>query len=311
MKRDALEELLAVGDDIVGEWRRVRALLEPRIEEVARATAEAGVVDVASYLVRGGKRFRGFLVVVIAEALGARAEEALDAAVAIELVHSASLAIDDIIDGDTERRGSRVAWLVYGVPKTVLASLLMIPVAQRLTEKYGFRAIMHVTRAWEATVRGEIIDVFLAGTLSPRRYPELARLKTGSLFKLAGILGALAAGRRDIIPAMEEYGEKLGLAYQLADDTADYKLYLDGLRPRLDPSERLFERWAREVLGAREPREVVDKALNEIRLTVEAAARAAEALPDTGRKRLLKALPVFMAEKMLEEAGITLLPVRS
>jgi hypothetical protein len=307
LQRELIVNLLSRGETVVSEWLRVRRILEPKLMEIARAGAEAGVVEVSEYIVRGGKRFRGFLVIIVAEALGATAEDALDAAVAIELVHSASLALDDIIDGDVERRGMKVAWIVHGLSRTILASLLMIPVAQRLTEKYGFRAIMHVTRAWESTVRGEIADVFLASSLPPRRYLDLAALKTGSLFKLACVLGALAAGRRDAIPKMEEYGELLGKAYQLADDIADYKAYLDGRRQKLDPSERLFEKWAMEVLGAHTEEEVVRKALDELLSIVLRASKIASSLPASDKRDVLEAIPVFMAEKMLEESNLTLI----
>lgn len=307
MQREAIAALLSRRDAVVREWRRVQGALEPKLVEIARASAEAGVVEVSEYIVRGGKRFRGFLVVATAEALGGSLEEALDAAAAVELVHSASLALDDIIDGDVERRGARVAWLVHGVSKTILASLLMIPVAQRITEKYGFKAIMMVTRTWESTVRGEIVDVFLSGSIPAKRYPELASLKTGSLFRLACALGALAAGRRDAVTKMEEYGDLIGRAYQLADDIADYRAYLSGRRQKLDPSERLFERWAREVLGARTEDEVVQRAVEELTGIVLRASELASTLPASDKRDILEAIPAFMAEKMLEEASLTLL----
>lgn len=306
-QRELVASLLSRSDAVVREWLRVKRLLEPKLAEIARAGSESGVVEVSEYIIRGGKRFRGFLVVLVSEALGAKAEDALDAAVAIELVHSASLALDDVIDQDLERRGMKVAWIVHGLSRTILASLLMIPVAMRITERYGFKAIMHITRAWESTVRGEIADVFLSGSLPPKAYMELASLKTGSLFKLAGVLGALAAGRRDAIPVVEEYGDLLGKAYQLADDITDYTAYLRGSRSKLDPSERLFERWAREVLGASSGDDVVEKAKRELLRIVLDASKAASRLPAGEKREVLEAVPVFMAEKMLEEANLTLL----
>ncbi|GAB6147951.1 polyprenyl synthetase family protein [Stetteria hydrogenophila] len=306
MQSEIIANLLFKSEAVKREWLRVRRILEPRIIEVARAGAEAGVAEISEYIVRGGKRLRGFLVVVTAEALGGTVEDAMDAAVAIELVHSASLAIDDIIDRDRERRGALVAWLAHGLSGTILASLLMIPVAQRLTEKYGFKAIMHVIRAWESTVRGEILDAFLAGTIPAKRYPDLASLKTGSLFKLACVLGALAAKKPEAVPLMEEYGSLLGRAYQLADDIVDYKAYLEGRR-KLDPSERLFEKWAREVLGARSEEEVIEKALSELSSIVLKTSRLASTLPATSKREILEAIPVFIAERMLGEANLTLL----
>jgi hypothetical protein len=292
--------------EIVAEWRRVRSLIEPELRRAAKAASEAGLVEVSQYIVRGGKRFRGFLVILAAEALGAQASEALDAAVAIELVHSASLAIDDIIDKDEKRRGLPVAWMVHGVEKTVLASLLMIPVAQRMVERYGVKALARVIRAWERTVRGEIIDYLLAGRIGPGRYVELIDLKTGSLFALAAALGAIAAGRDDLAKPLEEYGLRLGRIYQIADDAADYYAYLTGSRRKLDPSERLFEKWAITVLGAQPGRPAVEAALAYLRGQAAEASRLLEALPEGPKKRLLQAIPPFMVEKLLEESGLAL-----
>ncbi len=295
-----------IAEAIMGEWRRIRELLEPELDRAARTASEIGLVEVAEYIVRGGKRFRGFLVILAAEALGGRAEDAIDAAVAIELVHSASLAIDDIIDKDRVRRGAPVAWLVHGVEKTVLASLLMIPVAQRMIERYGFKALTRVVSAWERTVRGEILDYIAAPTLPSSRYLELVDLKTGSLFALAASLGAIAAGKPGYAEVMEEYGAHLGRIYQVADDASDYYKYITGKRPRLDPSEVLFEKWATEQLGAEPGEPAVKAALEYVVREASKASKTLEWLPRSDKRRMLEAIPVFMAEKLVEEAGLTL-----
>jgi len=295
-----------VYQEIVEEWRRVRLLIEPRLRAAAKDASEAGLVEVSEYILRGGKRFRGFLTVLVAEALGAAPEQALDAAVAIEMVHSASLAIDDIIDKDQVRRGLPVAWMVHGIEKTVLASLLMIPVAQSMVERYGVKALGRVIRAWERTVRGEIIDYLLASRLGPQRYVELVDLKTGSLFQLAAALGALAAGRDDMLPSLEAYGLALGRVYQIADDAADYHAYMEGRRRKLDPSERLFEKWATTVLGASPGMPAVEAALRYVARQAREAGNALRGLPDGRRKRVLQAIPWFMVEKLLEESNLQL-----
>jgi len=293
-------------EEIVREWERARGLLEPELREAARAASEAGLEEVASYIVGGGKRFRGFLVILVAEALGGRAEDALSAAAAIELVHSASLAIDDIIDGDRVRRGLPVAWIVHGVEKTVLATLLMIPVAQRMVIQYGLKALARVVAAWERTVRGEILDYLAAPRLPPYRYLELVDMKTGSLFALAASLGAIAAGRAGLAPKMEEYGSHLGRIYQVADDASDYYKYVRGLRPKLDPSEEFFEKWAVEVLGAMPGDSAVRAALGYVARQALRASMLLEGLPESPKRRILEAIPRFMAEKLVEEAGLTL-----
>ncbi len=298
--------LLSSYDDIVSEWRRIKLLLDERLEKISGESSEEGLVDVSKYIVKGGKRFRGFITVVSARALGAYEEDALDAATAIELVHSASLAIDDIIDKDTIRRGVKVAWIVYGVEKAVLASLLMIPVAQRIIEKYGFSALAQVIRSWEETVRGEILDAFSAEKMEPEDYFKLTSLKTGSLFRLASVLGAVVARAKWAIKNMASYGIKLGIAYQLADDIVDYLDYIKGNKPKLDPSEILFEKWARKVLGAGDKEEIISLAILRLRKEITDTSKRVDFLPPSKWKRMLQTIPYFIAEKMLEKGGIKL-----
>ncbi len=300
------DTLLSTYEDITREWRKVKVLIDQKLEEISGKSSEAGLVDVTKYIVKGGKRFRGFITVVVARSLGASEDEALEAATAIELVHSASLAIDDIIDKDTIRRGVKVAWIVYGVEKAVLASLLMIPVAQRMIERYGFTALAHVIRSWEETVRGEILDAFSADKMQAKDYMKLISLKTGSLFKLAAVLGGIVAKAKWAVKDLSAYGLKLGITYQIADDIVDYLSYHRGLKAKLDPSETLFERWAKEELGARNINEVVDFALKRLKREARDASKKVEILPPSKWKRILQVIPIFTAEKMLEKGNIKL-----
>jgi len=290
-----LEELL------FAEWAEKKKIIEEELNKVVNTQmSEGDLVNVAKYISEGGKRFRGFLTILTAEALGGSVNDALDAAVAIELVQAASLAIDDIIDKDVERRGRAAAWIKHGLPKTVLSSLLFIPVSQRIVERLGFRAIFHVIRAWEATVRGEILDSFLPRLVPASRYLELCKLKTGSLFKLATILGAISAkAPLEVESKMGEYGEILGVLYQVADDVVDYHNYKVGLKP-YEPGLKHFESWARNQgpdpveVGLRFLAERLDYVSNLLD-TIEFRSEKAV---------LLYFIPEFMVSKMLEEAGL-------
>ncbi|MCE4601354.1 MAG: polyprenyl synthetase family protein [Desulfurococcales archaeon] len=297
---ERVEEIEAI---LYREWAEKKALIEEEINRVVNTQMnEAELIDVAKYISTGGKRFRGFLTLLTAEALGGKLDDALDAAVAIELVQAASLALDDIIDKDQLRRGRAAAWIVHGLPKTILSSLLFIPVSQRIVEKLGFRAIFHVIRAWEATVRGEILDSLLPELVPASRYIELCRLKTGSLFKLSTILGAISARVSSAVEkAMGEYGELLGILYQVADDVADYYNYKLGLR-NLEPGIRHFEKWA--LTRGDDPVEVGLSYLQDRLAEAERVLDTVEFKND--KSVLLYFIPRFMVEKMLAEAGLKL-----
>ncbi len=301
----SITETKQLEETLYKEWVEAKTLIEIELDKTISKLDPSGLPDVAKYISKGGKRFRGFLTILTAKSLGAKPENAVEAAVAIELVQAASLAIDDIVDRDTIRRNAKASWIVHGVGKTVLSSLLLIPIAQRMVEKLGITALYHVIRAWESTVRGEILDVFLADTLPASKYLDLIKLKTGSLFKLATILGALSAGikEKEKLEKLGAYGECLGIIYQLADDISDYEKYLKGEKDKLDPSEKLFIKWAKTY--SEEP---IPYAFKELRKYLSNIIELVNKLPlkDDKSKELFIFIPYFLAKKILEEARINL-----
>ncbi|MFB6282105.1 MAG: polyprenyl synthetase family protein, partial [Haloferacaceae archaeon] len=102
--------------------RRVR-LVEDRLQEVVRAVEPPELADELEHVaLAGGKRVRPAVTVLACEAVGGDPTEAVDFAVGIELVHNASLVIDDIIDRSAVRRGTPSAWAAYGYGPAIIAS---------------------------------------------------------------------------------------------------------------------------------------------------------------------------------------------
>ncbi len=298
------EDYYRVLSELAEEWARCREIIDESLRKIVGKLGDDYLPGVVKHILEGGKRFRGFLTILMAKALGASAKDALDAAVAIELVQAASLAIDDIIDKDQYRRGKRAAWMLYGVERTVLSSLLLIPFAQRIVEKLGFTALFHVIRAWELTVRGEVMDSFLGRKLGPESYIPLIERKTGALFKLSTILGALSAGVKDkeLVENAGLYGLKLGIAYQITDDIADYTNAMRG-KKKLGPGEELFIKWAKSL----DPDNPIEAAKKYISQVIEEAREHLKKLPlkDPKYEKMLELLPYFITKKLLEETGLT------
>ncbi len=282
--------------EIAERWEAWRARIDELIGRVVSSVPAAAAVGVARYIAEGGKRLRGFLTILVAEELGGRGDDALDAAVAVELVHASSLALDDIIDGDTVRRGRPAAWVAFGVARTVMVSNLLIPLAQSMVfRRYGDLALRRTVEAWLDASLGEVYDAFYSpDELPPEAYLRIARLKTGALFRLAAELGAIAAGRDDLLAAAGGYGEALGLAYQVADDLVDLALELQGREVRPSTGYALFKR----LVGSS-----TSRAFELLRGVVGEASRLAEAMPGV---RLLPHVPSFMVNAMLREAGLSL-----
>lgn len=272
---------------ILERWRRARAEIDTAIEAALSELPEAGVVEAARYIARGGKRLRGFLLLEIAEALGGDRSKAIDAAVAVELVHAASLALDDIIDEDLTRRGFEAAWVKLGVKKTVMVSNLLIPYAQEIVARnYGPRALERTVAAWLDISRGEVIDAFMPPEmLDKNAYLEMVRLKTGALFRLSAELGVLAAGRDDILGEAARLGEVIGMVYQVADDIRDSR---DPVRVEREPSLRLFLRWASPLEKAYE---FIERTLDEVKKMIASML--------DGVDTVLRELPEFIVSAML------------
>lgn len=279
--------------DLEEYFRDRRGLVEAELEKAVRGH-EGEVLEVVSYIARGGKRFRGVLVLLVCEALGGRVSEAVDAAVAVELVHAASLALDDIVDLDAVRRGSLASWIRYGISKTVLISNMLIPKAQLMIEKYGFDALVRVIEAWLQATSGEVMDVFGPG--SSVGYEALARMKTGSIFRAAAFLGARAARAGRVYEDLASgFGEDLGLLYQVADDLVDL-IRGRGLETH---SMRLFTRW----LGGGGLEEALSTASSRMLSIMSRIDSMVSRFPEAVHRDLLRAAPRYMVARMLEEAG--------
>jgi geranylgeranyl diphosphate synthase type I len=217
-----------------------RAAIEERIAETVGAVEPTELGDQLEHVVlAGGKRVRPTLTVLVCEAAGgdvwesvdgvdgrqetvlsADGEDALDYAVGVELVHNASLVVDDIIDQSEVRRGSPSAWAEYGYGPGLIASDGLLGEAFALFSRDP-RAMECVTDSLVELGEGEAIEL-VDRPETEREYMELARRKTGALFRAAAELGAIAAdadGRT--VETLGEYAERVGVAFQIRDDVLD------------------------------------------------------------------------------------------
>jgi geranylgeranyl diphosphate synthase type II len=212
----------------------------------------------------GGKRVRPVLTLAVGEALGAPVEQAMPAALAIELVHNFSLVHDDLpsLDNDDERRGKRSVWAVYGEGTAVLAGDALLAEAFRLACRYPSSGVAReLAQATLGMIGGQYLD-----TMVPEA--DLAvvhRLKTGRLF-FASVAMALWAAE---LPEPEQapwrsFAEELGLLFQIVDDILDADGYvvlhgIDGARALADEAaERARARLGEVAADTSVLREIVD-----------------------------------------------------
>jgi geranylgeranyl pyrophosphate synthase len=170
----------------------------------------------------GGKRLRPLLVCLTAGVPPPESEGLVQAAVAVELVHAATLVHDDVLDGAALRRG-RPTVVAAGGRKmaTATGDLLFARAFAELARGGSAASVRVLSRASSELALGELMqraDAF-DGTIGVERYLERCRLKTAVLFRAACELGALAGGGRCL--SLAPFGEQIGLAFQILDDVLD------------------------------------------------------------------------------------------
>ena len=194
--------------------------LDGLVREVARHT-----------LLSGGKRIRPMLAILMARALGHKADNVTAIACAVEMLHSATLLHDDVLDDAELRRGKPAAHVRFGTTEAILAGDVLLALANKLGAEYDIpRLNSLLAQGIMATANGEILE--LAHTANPTAergpYMDIIIGKTARLIETACRLGAaLASGDRAVEDAAGAYGLNLGIAFQLVDDAIDYTVSED------------------------------------------------------------------------------------
>lgn len=171
----------------------------------------------------GGKRIRPLMTRLFGLACGASESALMHVGVAAELVHSASLLHDDVIDGGMFRRSRPTVNALWGNVVAVMAGDLLLTLALRqlesLERKVTFEAVDTVAEMTEATIS----EVEARGDLSLpfERFRFIAEGKTGALFGFCGSAAAIVGGKEDVARQFNKCGRHFGVAFQIADDLKD------------------------------------------------------------------------------------------
>ena len=214
-------------------WRQPRRAVSNGEKDAAPVSA---LEESCRYVSQGGgKRLRGLLACGIAHDLGGEepscAERALSAAVALELLHAASLVHDDLpaLDNDDIRRGRASCHKAFGEATAILtgdaligAAFVVVTSDAGLSSDTQARVVRILSHAWWDLCLGQQLDIDQQkGAASPSR-AEMIRLKTGALFGASAGCGAVCAGIREAV--VEDYvtwGTRVGECFQALDDLED------------------------------------------------------------------------------------------
>ena len=209
---DLATEMAAVNDLIRD---RMASRHAPRIPEVTAHLVEAG-----------GKRLRPMLTLASAKLCGYDGPYHVHLAATVEFIHTATLLHDDVVDESERRRGRPTANLLWDNKSSVLVGdYLFARSFQLMTETGNLRVLRILSDAAATIAEGEVLQLTAAQDLSTTEdiYLQVVRGKTAALFSAATEVGGVIAGRpEEDVRALFDYGDALGIAFQIVDDLLDY-----------------------------------------------------------------------------------------
>lgn len=217
--------LLQGTNDPFGSVSEELKLVEANLIGAIRSR-EQELTDIAGHLIYGGgKRVRPMVTLLAYKAFGGkRIPDIVDIATAIELIHTATLLHDDIIDGAETRRGKASAYKEFGLKSTLVAGDFLFIKAFEFAGKFDETVVQWTADACTLLTEGEILQ----GHFNRNRsvgiddYIEIVKRKTASLFHTGTKVGAYLAGADPtLVEETERYGLHMGIAFQMVDDVLD------------------------------------------------------------------------------------------
>lgn len=230
------------------EIKEIYSSIQPEMEHfeqvfVGNMRSNVGMLDkVTHYIVkRKGKQMRPMFLFLTAKMLGEINEKTYQAASMIELLHTATLVHDDVVDDANERRGFYSVNALWKNKIAVLVGDFFLSKVLLLSIENNQTRFLEITaRAVKEMSEGELLQIEKARRMdiSEELYFEVIRKKTASLIESVCEIAAVSVGREDQAPNMRKFGELVGLAFQIKDDIFDYGTEDIGKPTGLDIRER-------------------------------------------------------------------------
>lgn len=216
-------------------------LVEAALLEAAEARTPM-VTEAAQHIIAaGGKRFRPLLVALTSRLRpGASPADVVKAAVVVELTHVASLYHDDVMDEARIRRGSASANSRWGNTVAILVGDLLFARASDIVSELGTDFVRLQARTFSRLVQGQIAETVGPGPGQDPldHYLQVVSDKTAALITTSGVFGAMLSGAEpELVQRMVDFGEEIGMVFQLSDDIIDITSDVTGKTPGTDLRE--------------------------------------------------------------------------
>ena len=186
------------------------------------------ISQMSQYIINsGGKRIRPLLLLLCARATNYKGDYHHSMAVVIELIHTATLLHDDVVDSSSIRRGHETANELWGnAPSVLVGDFLYSRAFEIMVEPNSMQIMKILSKATNQISEGEVLQLLSIknANVSQTEYFEVIERKTACLFKAAcQIAGILAESNKNVINGLGSFGMHLGNAFQIIDDTLDYE----------------------------------------------------------------------------------------
>lgn len=241
----------------------------------------------------GGKRLRPALCIAACEACAGAVEQAIDAACALELLHTSTLIHDDLpaMDDDTLRRGRPTCHIQFDEATAILAGDALLSLAFEVLAALpdGTRLVRELTKCFSQVAAGQVEDLGAEKMTPDAQTVEfIHRNKTGALIRTSSVMGGLCAGADfQCLEHLTTYGEDIGLAFQLIDDLLDETSTPEELGKDIGSDKEKGKMTWPAVHGIEATRMRVDE-------LTESAVEAADRLPNG---EMLKSIALLMASR--------------
>ncbi len=278
------------------------AAINERLSESVRSVKTPFLREAVVHVLQGGKRIRPLLCMLACSAAGGNPRQSVDAAVAIELLHTASLVHDDLMDESPLRRGVPTLHTLYDVPTAILSGDALIALAFEQVRKVRVPMRERIQQTFSIAFRelceGQALDLqHVDGEQTPQAIPDqVARKKTASLTRVACEMGALhAVTEESTVHALKMFGYFIGMAFQAQDDLLD----VVGTESELGKPTLLDLKNGKITFATRSEPGDCEPAKRVVQDYTDAALRALERIPRSAARDQLANLAHALTERRM------------
>jgi octaprenyl-diphosphate synthase len=219
----------------IEEWEEYR-YVEAGIKDSIDLIEDSGLKKMVEHVCHsGGKRIRPIILLLVSEICSGSYSRSLNAALAVEMMHSASLIHDDLLDQGLVRRNLPSAPEKFGPSRALLCGDYLIAKSIAFISSYGEKVVRDFGKAGMDMAEGEVLDLKLEdGGFGEKDYFKCIYKKTASLFAISASIGAYTGGAdEELAGHFGFFGNALGTAYQIVDDILEFLEVVEGKESKL------------------------------------------------------------------------------